>query len=115
MDSDIDVLNKLFAEYGDDMYECEVVDASSLNPVDLKTKELLQNQLKNASSYKNTENIAELMNGMPGAAFSIPQTTKALKKIAATLDYEYHVICDCQNLVKNGEMCIICNVIAKKN
>lgn len=115
MNIDIDILKKLFNEYGDDMYECEVVGASSLNPVDRKTKELLQNQLKNNSSYKNTVNVAKLMNKMPGAAFSIPQTMKALKKNSAIPDYEYHIICDCENLVKDGELCKTCNKTAKKN
>lgn len=80
-----------------------------------KTNELMQNQLKNNSSYKNTINIASLMNGMPGAAFSIPQTKKGLKKISETLGYEYHVICDCENLVKEGELCEKCNISEKKN
>lgn len=87
----------------------------SLNPVDKKTKELLQNQLKNKSSYKKNVNFAELMNGMPGATFSIPQTKYGLKKISMAFNYEYHVICKCEKLVKNNDLCKTCNVIAKIN
>lgn len=108
-------LKKIFHQYGDDSFKSEELNSMGLNPVDKKTKELMQNQLKNNSSYKNTMNIASLMNGMPGAAFSIPQTKRELKKISKTLDYEYHVICNCGILVKDGELCENCDLVAKKN
>lgn len=118
MDLEIDEeLERLLNEYGDDCeYECKSVkNETPLNPVDKKTIELLHHQITNKLTLKNTADVAKLMNGMPGAQFFIPDTKRGLKKHTQKSLCEYVVFCQCNNLVKNGEICQKCNTVAEKN
>lgn len=114
-----DFLDRLLNEYGsddDESYNLQPVTKPSIkNPVEKKTIELLQNQLKNHLTNTCTVNMAKLMNSMPGVEFSIPLTTNGMKNsVKPSIRYDLYVICSCDTLVKNGEMCEKCKVIAKK-
>lgn len=115
---DFNSIKNLLDEYGDDSYECELVNKKVYqNPVDEKSEQLIKHHLENGMSYKNVENIAKMMNRMPGAELSIPDKKGKLKSVIIKdrVTYEYHVFCKCDNLVKDGSKCEKCGTLAKKN
>lgn len=113
-------LDRLLDEYGsddDDAYASQLeFNQPTKNPVEQKTIHLLQNQLKNHLTNTCTVNVSKLMNSMPGAEFCIPSTTNRMKSLIEPLiRYDIYIICACDSLVKNSEICRKCKAIAKKN
>lgn len=116
----MEFLDRILEEYGsddDDAYASQLIfNQSTKNPVEQKTIQLLQNQLKNHLTNTCTANVSKLMNSMPGAEFCIPSTTNRMKNLVEpSIPYDIYIICSCDSLVKNNEKCEKCNVLAKKN
>lgn len=115
---DENVLQHLLNKYSSDEYSCEPSPKRNkpVNSVDEKLLQLIQHQLTNQLSLKSTTDTAKLMNSMPGAEFSLPETREQIKnRIQPQHSYDYLVICECKSLVKDGDVCEKCNIHAKKN
>lgn len=118
-ENDKDELERLFNEYGDDDdYEFEAFgrNVNNKNAVDEKVVSLVKHQLKHGLTMRCTIDAAKMMNNIPGSDILVPETKKSIKRRTdAQLEYEYLVMCSCQNILKDGELCSNCNTRAKKN
>lgn len=109
----IDLIDK----YGEeDLFVCEHSPGMSMNPTDEKVQDFLEFQLKNGLSKRSTVDLAKMMNKMPAASILMPESKYALKnRVKPLLPFKYFVICKCENLVLDGEMCNLCATQVKKD
>lgn len=109
-------IKRLLAEFNDENLKCEREQCVNLNAADKKVIELVDHQFKNHMSYTATVNTAKLMNNMPGVELAVPESKcQIMNRVPRPFSPEYFVICQCENLVKNGEKCDRCFSLAKKN
>lgn len=88
------------------------------NIVQKKVHEISQAQTKNKLSYEGFRDVVKLMNSMPGSSIKLPEDIKILQRVASETTNSqpiFLVFCEkCDELVRNGEECTGCHLVAKK-
>lgn len=85
----------------------------NLNPVDQEVANLIEHGLENNLTLKCTAATAKLLNNTSNPSYLLPE--KNIKsRIKVNIPYEYLIICECENLMKHGEICQKCGLRAEK-
>lgn len=118
-DNEVNELQRLINEYSDDDIDIDVACSNENkcgNVVDEKLSSLIEHRLRHGLTMRCTIDAAKMMNQMPGADVLVPETKKKIKhRSDVQFQCEYFVICRCENIVKDGELCSNRNTRVKKN
>lgn len=109
-------LKDLLDKYDGDDKECVCQQPKTINtnPADQKFQELIQHQIRNNLTHKATVETAKLINNMPGLDIQLPDSRDKIRRNLKNTAPQFYVICKCENLIKEKQICEKCNVPVKR-
>lgn len=121
MDSSSDIshnFSRSFAEYDSSGLEDSNADQfhDKIEHPLTKTINVVMSKVASNSTLKSVQNVAKLINEIPGSPINLTTNAESLKK-AATMRFtrEYYLFCDkCNDLCNTNNWCAKCKITTKK-